>query len=61
MSTTETSKKITELSNSELLEQLNEINEQIEIDYKILSARKAVKKEVIDEIIKRFGGSKNDL
>ncbi len=49
-------KRIPDLSDEELLEGYNSVDDQISAEYKILSSLKGTKNEYLFEILKRFGG-----
>lgn len=52
----EEGKKVTDLSDKELLENYEQIDSRIDAEYKILGSLKATKNEHLNEILRRFGG-----
>ena len=52
----EEGKKITDLSDKELLENYEQIDSRIDAEYKILGSLKTTKNEHLNEILRRFGG-----
>lgn len=52
----EESKKVTDLTKEELLQDIQLYEEKISAEYKVISAYKAKKEECIREVLKRFGG-----
>ena len=51
----EESKKVVDLSDKELLNNLENIDVRIDAEYRILSVLKASRNEHLQEILKRFG------
>lgn len=52
----EEGKKVTDLSDRELLENYEQIDLRIDAEYKILGSLKTTKNEHLNEILRRFGG-----
>lgn len=52
----EEGKKVTDLSDKELLENYEQIDSKIDAEYKILGSLKTTKNEHLNEILRRFGG-----
>lgn len=52
----EEGKKVTDLSDKELLENYEQIDSRIDAEYKILGSLKTTKNEHLNEILRRFGG-----
>lgn len=52
----EEGKKVTDLSDKELLENYEKIDSRIDAEYKILGSLKTTKNEHLNEILRRFGG-----
>ncbi len=50
----EKSRKVTDLTNAELIEELTDVDNKIDAEYSILSVLRSRKKEVQDEINRRF-------